>query len=178
MSPPPGFAAFLAAFQPGVLKKVYAAGRGQLRWGMKRVALFAAVFSMSAAVAQAPQSHLIGDWREPGGSVIRVAPCSGDLCARLVQISATAPSKLDGHNPDTSKRKEPLCGMQIGTGFHVTDPNHADDGRLYDPKTGKTYHGEMTREGDTMHLRGYVGIKAFGRTEDWNRISELKSTCG
>ena len=145
---------------------------------MKRLALFAAAFSMSAAIAQAPQGHLIGDWREPGGSVIRIAPCAGDLCARLMQISAAAPSKLDVHNPDTSKQNAPLCGMQIGTGFHVTSPDHADDGRLYDPKTGKTYHGEMTREGDILHLRGYVGMRAFGRTEDWTRISELKSTCG
>lgn len=144
---------------------------------MKRLYLSFTAFLVSAALAQAPQSHLIGDWREPGGSAIRIAPCGADVCARLVQISPTAPSRFDGHNPDPSKRTAPLCSMQIGTGFHVIDAEHADDGRLYDPKSGKTYHGEMTREGDVLHLRGYVGMKAFGRTEDWTRISPLKTIC-
>ena len=144
---------------------------------MKRTGLPFAVFLVSAAFAQTPQSHLVGDWREPGGSVIRVEACGSDLCARLVQISGTAPSRTDGENPVPAKRSEPLCGLQIGTGFHGTDPDHASDGRLYDPKTGKTYHGEMTREGDTLHLRGYLGMKAFGRTEDWTRIGALKATC-
>lgn len=28
----------------------------------------------------------------------------------------------------------------------------------------------MTAEGDVLHLRGYLGIKLFGRTETWTRL--------
>ena len=60
-------------------------------------------------------------------------------------------------------------GLEIGRGFRLTDPAHAEDGTLYDPKSGKTYHGVMESAGDKLKLRGYVGIKALGRTEVWTR---------
>ncbi len=145
--------------------------------GMTRTLYALALLTASTAFAHAQNTGVLGDWREPGGSVIRVAPCGPDVCARLIQISSQAPSPLDLQNPDEAKRSQRLCGLQIGTGFQRKDPDHAEDGLLYDPKTGKTYHGEMTREGGTLHLRGYVGFKLFGRTENWTHISGLKATC-
>jgi len=76
---------------------------------------------------------------------------------------------LDIHNPDASLRQKLLCGLVIGRGFHATSPTYADGGSLYDPKSGKTYHGEMTANGDQLALRGYIGVKLFGRTETWTR---------
>ena len=119
----------------------------------------------------------MGDWREPGGSIIAVAHCGTDICARLIAINHDAPSTVDAHNPDAALRSRPLCGLTIGTGFHLTDPAHADGGKLYDPKTGKTYKGSMTNDGDTLHLRGYVGVKAFGRTQDWVRTTAPSVPC-
>ena len=132
---------------------------------------------LPAPLLQAQATSIPGDWREPGGSVIRINMCGPDLCARLVQIRPTAPSLLDDHNPDVSKRTTHLCGLQIGFGFHPIGMDKAEEGLLYDPKSGKTYHGAMKVEGDTLHLRGYVGIKAFGRTEDWTRVADPKPSC-
>lgn len=147
----------------------------------RRVHVFlpSALFFLTFFCTVKAQDHagVSGDWREPGGSVVRVAPCGDAICARLVKLSDSAPSQVDGHNPDPAKRSRPLCGVQIGSGFHPTGPDHADDGQLYDPKSGKTYHGEMTSSGDTLKLRGYVGIKVFGRTESWTRVSRLKEAC-
>ena len=100
------------------------------------------------------------------------------MCAHLIQISPQAPTPFDIHDPDPAKRSQRLCGLRIGYDFQPTNPSHAEGGQLYDPRNGKTYHGEMTSEGDTLHLRGYVGLRMFGRTEDWTRISSLKTTCG
>lgn len=50
-----------------------------------------------------------------------------------------------------------------------TSPGHAEGGTLYDPKSGKTYRGEMTASGNALALRGYIGLKVFGRTETWTR---------
>ena len=143
---------------------------------MRSVLVSCIAFAM-ALPCWSQTGSLIGDWREPGGSAIRIAPCGAELCASLIQISPQAPSPFDTNNPDAAKRSQRLCGLQIGFGFHPIDPTHADDGQLYDPKTGKTYQGEMTSQGDTLHLRGYVGLRAFGRTEDWTRIASLKTTC-
>jgi uncharacterized protein (DUF2147 family) len=127
-----------------------------------------------APCVHAASPALDGDWREPGGSIIHIAPCGADICATLVAIRANAPSRLDIHNPDPAQRSHPLCGLVIGRSFHKTSPDHAEGGMLYDPKSGKTYHGEMTVAGDKLDLRGYVGLKVFGRTETWTRTQDTK----
>lgn len=135
------------------------------------------VLSVTSAAARLPDDGLVGDWTDPGGSMIRIAPCGPNLCATLVAIRANAPSQFDIHNPDASRRNQRLCGLLIGRDFRRTSPTHAEDGTLYDPKTGKTYHGEMTVSGDHLELRGYVGIKLFGRSETWARAEHAPSPC-
>ncbi len=147
---------------------------------MARRALFVLSIAVISALAQAQgqsSAGISGDWREPSGSVIRIAPCREAICATLVKIGPGAPTPFDTSNPDPAKRTRKLCGLELGYGFHLTDPTHADGGHLYDPKTGKTYHGEMESDGDSLKLRGYVGVKAFGRTETWTRTSGLKDSC-
>lgn len=113
----------------------------------------------------------MGYWQEPGGSVLHIAPCGDAVCATLAKISKSAPGTVDHNNPDASLRDKPLCGLTIGTGFRLDGPDKAEDGKLYDPKSGKTYQGTMRSEGDVLHMRGYIGMKAFGRSEDWARTT-------
>jgi uncharacterized protein (DUF2147 family) len=149
---------------------------------MPRLLPLAAALLATATLLGAQTAHdegsrgIAGTWRTPGGALVHVAPCGGDLCATLVQLEPNAPTRVDSKNPDPAKRNQPLCGQQIGYGFHLTDPTHADDGHLYDPKSGKTYKGTMTANGNTLDLRGYIGLKAFGRTEQWTRTADAP-TC-
>ena len=122
-----------------------------------------------AAIAQ--DKGVLGYWREPGGSVIHVAPCGGAICATLAAISKSAPYTMDSKNPDPALRNHPLCGLRIGDGFQGSG-DRAEGGHLYDPKSGKTYKGTMTAKGNELDLRGYLGIKAFGRSETWTRLNE------
>lgn len=151
---------------------------------MCRSSLFAASLFTAALLASAQTQPgaggLQGNWRTPGGAVVRIAACPGDaqtLCATLLQLEPHPPSRTDGKNPDPTQRTRPLCGLQIGYGFHPTSPSHADDGHLYDPKSGKTYSGAMSSSGDTLNLRGYIGAKIFGRTEQWTRTASSERTC-
>ena len=64
-----------------------------------------------------------------------------------------------------------------GTGFKLKDADHGVNGRIYDPETGKTYKSEMSSEGNTLSLRGYIGFKALGRSETWKRTSAESATC-
>jgi uncharacterized protein DUF2147 len=84
----------------------------------------------------------------------------------------------DVRNPDRGLRKKPLCGLRIGAGFIERDSRHADGGHLYDPKSGHTYRGSMSSDGELLELRGYVGLKLFGRTETWMRVHEAPRPCG
>ena len=131
---------------------------------------------MIARSSMAQESGVLGYWKEPQGSVIHVENCGKEVCATLVVISPSAPSRVDGKNPNAKLRQRPLCGLRIGEGFHMVSGDKAEGGTLYDPKSGKTYHGIMTAHGKEMDLRGYIGISVFGRTERWTR-AEREATC-
>jgi uncharacterized protein (DUF2147 family) len=133
--------------------------------------------ALAAAAAQAQSPAMFGYWREPGGSVIRIAPCGARLCAWIVTLSRRKHPDTDTHNPDPKLRARPLCELRIGTRFTATDLRHAGGGRLYDPRSGHTYSGSMTVNGDTLELRGYIGIRLFGRTETWTRVRRPTQSC-
>lgn len=136
------------------------------------------LFSVSLSGNAVPQPpSVLGDWTDPTGSVIRVAQCGHEVCAQIVELSSRAPSKVDINNPDASMRSHRLCGLVIGQAFHLVDPTHAEGGSLYDPQTGRTYHGSMSRDGELLNLRGYVGFKLFGRTEQWHSVAHPEQPC-
>lgn len=128
-------------------------------------------FTMATSIASAQTPSVRGYWRTPTGAIVLVAPCGQSLCAQLAALSPTDHLRTDTNNPDPSLRNRPLCGVRIGDGFAEVDPQHARGGHLYDPKNGRTYRGQMTAEGNLLHLRGYVGLPIFGRTETWVRAS-------
>jgi uncharacterized protein (DUF2147 family) len=109
--------------------------------------------------------------------VIDVHPCGKDICARLVYITPDATMQNDGNNPDATQRSRPLCGLQIGWGFHPADADHAADGFIYDPRSGSSYHGSLTAAGDKLQLRGWAGFRIFGRTETWTRTRDAPPPC-
>ena len=131
-----------------------------------------AAFLLTPVATLAADPHgLTGDWKTTDGSVVRLAPCSNALCLRVVSISPTAPGTVDEKNPDASLRKRSVCNLEIGSGFSPEGAN-ASGGRIYDPMSGKTYKANLKLTNpDTLELRGYVGLPAFGRTETWHRTS-------
>ncbi len=139
--------------------------------------VFLVAFGLFAASSLAQENGVLGYWRSPGGSVLHIAHCGSEVCANVVAISKSAPATIDGNNPDKSLRTRPICNLQIGSGFKLQDATHAEDGKIYDPENGKTYKGSMSAEGDTLNLRGYIGFKAFGRSETWTRTDASKTTC-
>lgn len=132
-------------------------------------ALVLAPVSLSAA------GHgLFGDWKTTDGSVVRTIPCARGLCIKIVAIAPSAPGNVDNNNPEPALRKRSLCNLEIGSAFTLASENQATGGRLYDPESGKTYKGNIDLAGDTLKLRGYIGITVFGRTETWHRAADVK----
>ncbi|HEX3845311.1 MAG TPA: DUF2147 domain-containing protein [Steroidobacteraceae bacterium] len=127
--------------------------------------------ALASGGAYAQTATVMGYWRAPGGSVIRIAPCDHLLCVEIAGLPAGKHRVTDVQDPDPRLRNRPLCGLRIGEGFVEVDRQHARGGHLYDPKSGRTYSGEMRAAGNLLHLRGYVGLPIFGRTETWTRAS-------
>ena len=82
--------------------------------------------------------------------------------------------KVDDENPDPRLQNRPIMGLTIVKNFRY-DSNKKQwvDGRIYDPKNGKTYDCFAWFEGgnyNELYIKGYVaGIKVLGRKTIWTR---------
>lgn len=77
--------------------------------------------------------------------------------------------KLDIHNSDPARRKDPLMGMIVLKQFRKKDNSHYEDGTIYDPKFGKTYSGKLEMHNGKLEVRGYLGISLLGRSATWTK---------
>ena len=78
--------------------------------------------------------------------------------------------KLDANNPDKNKRNQQIVGLSILSGFEFNGDDEWDDGKIYDPESGKTYSCYLSlKNSTTLKVRGYLGLSMFGRTETWTR---------
>ena len=147
-----------------------------LRFRCALIGVFIALATLTSA-AHAQNTGVAGDWREPGGSVLRVFNCGSEVCMKVMLLRRKDPLRFDIHDPDPAKRSQPVCYMQIGYAFHPEGPDVAKDGRIYDPMSGHTYHAQMHMEGDQLRLRGYILFPALGRTEKWERVTDFHEQC-
>jgi uncharacterized protein (DUF2147 family) len=118
-------------------------------------------------------------------SVIEIFKCGDKICGRTLCIKDNAypPGSKDGvpgtpyldhHNPDPKLKTRPNLGMQFLSGF-VVDPSkkgHYKDGKVYNPRDGKTYCAKMDLNGNQLDLRGHLCISSWlGKTNTWVRLT-------
>jgi uncharacterized protein (DUF2147 family) len=135
------------------------------------------IFLISLACAQAQSDGVLGLWKNDAGSTIQVSRCKSSVCVWLITVGNDLPARVDSQNPDPTLRTRSLCGLLVGTKFRLADPNHAEDGQMYWPKTGKTHTATLNREGDKLTLHVYVVLKLFGKTETWTRAPDVVPVC-
>ena len=98
---------------------------------------------------------------------------SGKIAALNKQYTSDGIEKTDISNPDPTKRSRPLIGLIFMSGFKPEGSGRWDHGIIYDPKTGNTYASFLEYTGgDTLKLRGYIGISLIGRTAVWTKVKE------
>jgi uncharacterized protein (DUF2147 family) len=80
-------------------------------------------------------------------------------------------NKTDSKNPNVSLRSKPLLGLEILREF-IFDGEKWTDGKIYDPKSGKTYSCNLTLNDDgNLNIRGYIGLSIIGRSEVWKKLN-------
>jgi uncharacterized protein (DUF2147 family) len=81
--------------------------------------------------------------------------------------------KRDDENPDEDLRNRKIMGLQILKDFEYDeDDERWEDGKIYDPKSGKTYDCNMWFEDGNdkvLYVKGYIGISLIGRETKWTR---------
>ncbi len=68
------------------------------------------------------------------------------------------------------RKNKPLLGLEIIRGLEK-DGNEFTDGTITDPAKGKTYKCTVTRSGDKLNVRGYIGFSMIGRTQTWHKVN-------
>lgn len=82
-------------------------------------------------------------------------------------------AKLDSKNPDAKLAKRPLMNLQVLSGLEYDGKNKYSGGKIYDPKSGKTYSAKAQMvNNNTLSLRGFIGIALAGRTDTWVRTTK------
>lgn len=135
--------------------------------------LLLTVISFSAWAQKA--DAILGSWANPNGQDHILIYKHGDkFFGKLDWIKfpndENGKPKTDKNNPDPALRSRPDLGLELLKDFTFDGDNVYSGGTVYDPKNGKTYSCKMTLEGNTLKIRGYIGISLLGRSEIWTRI--------
>lgn len=154
--------------------------------GLMRLLIVWAVllaWAVSRAGAAAPEPSPEGLWlTENKDGVVEIYRCGDRLCGKLAWLrlkpGGENPRALDINNPDPTRRDQPLCGLAFMQDFRMAGPTDWEDGSIYDPRSGDTYHTTLALQPDgALRLRGYIGISLFGRSEVWTRYTQPLPSC-
>lgn len=135
--------------------------------------LLAAVLPVHAAESPLGRWQTIDDETGKAKSVVEIREeADGSLSGRVLEILQSD----KGPNPlcercEGERKNQPVKGMLILWGLKPDGEGAWSGGSVLDPAKGKTYKARIRLDqgGDTLSLRGYIGIEALGRTQTWRR---------
>lgn len=132
---------------------------------------------ISGAFAQEAQKIAGIWWNEEKTSKIEVKDEGGQFVGTIIYIIpekyVNGEPEKDNMNPDAKLRSRSRLGISILSGLkYNSSEKQWLDGRIYDPKNGKTYdcYAWFEKDSNLLYIKGYVaGIKWLGRSTTWTR---------
>jgi uncharacterized protein (DUF2147 family) len=127
--------------------------------------------------AKAQTDQIEGLWYNDvkSGKILITRDKDGKFYGKVVWLKEPLKNgkpKVDELNADEKLRSRPRLGLPVLAGFVKDGDKKYTDGTIYDPNNGKTYSCNITYKGNTLDIRGYIGISLFGRTTTWSRATE------
>ncbi|MFV0419470.1 MAG: DUF2147 domain-containing protein [Dysgonomonas sp.] len=139
---------------------------------LKLILLSCLLISMLTANAQT----VLGKWKtfddetKEAKSIVEITERNGKIYGKVVEILNPAKKDIKCMNCTGSDKDKPVLGLEIIKGLSK-DKDEYNDGKILDPSNGKLYKCIVKLDGnDTLKVRGYIGISAFGRTQVWTRV--------
>lgn len=130
---------------------------------MKKILLLMtfAVISLTAY-----SQDIFGTWiTEAGDGNVEIYENNGKIFGKIVWLKKGADTK-DTHNPDAKLRDRKLIGVNLLSGLTKKGDKY-EGGKIYDPKSGKTYKCAIWLDGKELKVRGILGV--FHSTQTWKR---------
>lgn len=145
---------------------------------MKKTLLFLVAIVLGVAgLASAQTMSPLGTWTNADKkATFEIFQCGSKLCGRIANLTVpndpdTGKPKTDTQNPDPKLRSRPRLGMVFMEDFKYDDDNKWDEGKIYDPETGKSYSCYMKMQNaNTMEVKGYIGFSLIGKSQTWTRV--------
>lgn len=140
--------------------------------------LIAALFSICSWTQAALAQGIVGKWKtiddKTGNpkSIVEITQ-EGDVFKGKI-ISLINPEEPNPVCKECSgdKANQLVQGMEIMWDFKETKAGEEwGNGRILDPKNGKTYKctAKLKENGSKLDVRGYIGFSLLGRTQTWIR---------
>lgn len=153
---------------------------------MKRFPACVAAFGLIAvlgATAETDPDAVLGQWWTDGeGSKIQIYKSGDKYHGKIVWLKEpnyaesdpeAGKPKRDRKNPDPARQNDPMVGLNLVKDFTFDGESGWTGGTIYDPESGKTYKCTMKlSDANTLDVRGYIGIPAFGRSTTWKRVGK------
>jgi uncharacterized protein (DUF2147 family) len=130
---------------------------------------------LAHAQAPSPEGYwkTIDDKTGEAKSIVRIA-AGGDTLGGVIEKLFRKPGEIQDPvcKACSGERKEKrIIGMTILWGLRRSGEGW-DGGSVLDPANGKIYRCKLalSRDGQSLTVRGYLGISLIGRSQTWQRV--------
>lgn len=102
-------------------------------------------------------------------SIVEISKkADGKYYGKVVQL-LIKPEHANCIDCKDDRKNKPILGMEVIRDMKK-DGNEFTGGTITDPKTGKTYKCTITKDGDKLNVRGFIGFSFIGRSQTWYQV--------
>jgi uncharacterized protein (DUF2147 family) len=162
-----------------------------MRFGINLIVVANAMLLIAASstplLAQAPTPTAAGLWEKLDSSgnpeaEFRIMDCNGLYQGKIVKIfpqSGEDPSTFRCTQCEDGQKNAPVIGLTFIKGMHRDGLDYRN-GTILDPRDGSVYNAlmELSPDGQTLSVRGYLGIPLLGQSESLHRAPEKTAQSG